>query len=757
MIYRAQSGAESGFAVLAVAGEVSLADRAALVELPSLEPETPLILPGAELRREDYGHLQLRRTVAGIAYIPLRTPGDDDLAEFAVVLELISFGPEIDDALMESLDPVLALAGPALESAERTDRDQHNSLHSIHRMSQLYDLEKSLNATLELTEVTALAPQKVRPMLACQTVHLWLFDGDVLRLLSSAGADASVEAQMTMRPGEGYVADMAEEGEVLCIVDAADERLAQRNARLGDEPATPPIFSTLIVPLLQDGAEVGVLEVVNREDGKPFDDDDQFFLVSIAETVSSALKNASLMHSERKLQILEALVTVSSEITSTLRLDRVLQIIVNSPQSVLPYDVCAIALDNRGTLQLRAVSGRQTLPFGDAQVDGLNELLRWLALQPDPLHLRLHEDSPHQIQLPGPVMRHFQATGARGLYSIPLYDDQGRVGLLVYLAADPEFLALPHIEMIKILAGQATVAIRNAMLYREVPLISLLEPLALRKRAWFRSDRTRRMVYLAAAGFVVLLLAVCPLPLRVQGHAVIAPQHLISVNAPAEGNVAAVYAHEGQRVAAGQALGALTDWQWRADLASAEARYRSAQLVMQDDLSRGLPQAGADRTQLEVLRAEAERARARMDDAQLRSPIAGFVATPNLQNMAGQHLDAGAAFAQVLDLTSATVHIQVAQSDVALIAPGQSAAIKLDSYPERSWHGSVAVVSPQADVVEGNRVFNALVDLPNGEASLRAGMSGSAKIFIGYKPAGVVLFRKPVLWLWHTLWNWIGW
>ena len=37
--------------------------------------------------------------------------------------------------------------------------------------------------------------------------------------------------------------------------------------------------------------------------------------------------------------------------------------------------------------------------------------------------------------------------------------------------------------MIKILAGQATVAIRNALLYREVPLIGLLEPLVQRKRA----------------------------------------------------------------------------------------------------------------------------------------------------------------------------------------------------------------------------------------------------------------------------------
>jgi hypothetical protein len=54
-------------------------------------------------------------------------------------------------------------------------------------------------------------------------------------------------------------------------------------------------------------------------------------------------------------------------------------------------------------------------------------------------------------------------------------------------------LTLPHTEMIKILAGQATVAIRNARLYRDVSLISLLDPLMQRKRAIFRSRASRRL------------------------------------------------------------------------------------------------------------------------------------------------------------------------------------------------------------------------------------------------------------------------
>lgn len=64
-------------------------------------------------------------------------------------------------------------------------------------------------------------------------------------------------------------------------------------------------------------AEVGVLEAINKNNGEPFDEGDEFFFSTVAETVGSALKNASLMLGERKLEILEALVHVSSEITST--------------------------------------------------------------------------------------------------------------------------------------------------------------------------------------------------------------------------------------------------------------------------------------------------------------------------------------------------------------------------------------------------------------------------------------------------------
>ena len=91
------------------------------------------------------------------------------------------------------------------------------------------------------------------------------------------------------------------------------------------------------------------------------------------------------------------------------------------------------------------------------------------------------------------------------------------------------------------------------------------------------------------------------------------------------------------------------------------------------------------------------------------------------------------------------------------MSTGLNAALKLDSFPQRTWHGRVAVVSPEVGAGDGERTFNVEVPLSNPDGSLRTGMTGRAKISIGWRPAGYVLLRRPALWIWQTLWNWIGW
>ncbi len=349
-VHRIVVGEEgSHWTVVAVAGdatqvEESLPEGNSLVAPLLGEEPQAVVYACSEVRREDYAHLNLSRSVESMAYIPLLMA-----EELVGAIEIFTFTSALELEQIEELGPVISLAAPAILAAEGADAQRQELLDSVHRMSQLYDLEKSLNSTLELDEVVAQIPAKTIAMLPCQAVHLWLFDNGSLRLLSSCGEDSTVEVEMMQAAGEGYVADMAETGEPLLIDDADDERLAKRNETFDEDSGSMPVMNALLVPLMQDEAEVGVLEAINRE-GRPFDEDDEFFLMSMAESVSNALKNASLMHAERKLAILEALVHVSSEITSTLRLDRLLQIIANSPQNVLPYEAhCAIALEQPGT------------------------------------------------------------------------------------------------------------------------------------------------------------------------------------------------------------------------------------------------------------------------------------------------------------------------------------------------------------------------------------------------------------------------
>ena len=752
---------EASWMALGVSDEISMVVPAIAADAPLfaslLQSPVPLVFSAAQLAREDYAHIHVLRTIRSIGYLPLLRD-----RHLMGVFEIVTFSEPLTETALQSLEELAELAVIALDSGEQYEEQRQNLLDSIHRLTQLYDLEKSLNETLDFEPLLELIPVKVGAMLPCQAVHLWMFDGGRLRLVSTWGEDATAEVGTTEEAGEGYVGDMAEEGVPLLITDPADPRLASRNERAGEGQ---PVTSALLVPLIEHErggsgeSELGVLEGVNRAGGGSFTEDDLFFMSSMSETVSSALKNASLMHAERKLEILQALVQVSSEITSTLRLDRLLQIIVNSPQSVLPFERCSIALDNRGRLQLKAVSGLANIPVGEFQVERLRELLQWLSGYDRQLLIRQRRDEPdtEDVQVRAVIGKHFEASGYRALFALPLSDDQGRVGLMIYESSDPDFLEQAHIEMIKVLAGQTTVAIRNALLYREVPLIGLLEPLVQKKQAFLRNERKRQGVILGGIVAAILLLIFCPLPLRISGTAVVAPQSVVTLAAPIEGTIANVYAREGQRVSRGEVLGTMDDWSWRNQLTAAQAKYEAAMLAMQGDLARHAPQAGEERTQADYLRAEMERARLRIANAQLRSPIDGVVMTPDLQNAVGEHLDAGGAFAQVLNLASARINIAVDQRDAHLVKAGQSAAVKLESFPTQTLHGQVFSISPEARPSGDSRVFYAHVLLPNENAELRTGMDGRAKISAGFRPAGYVLLRAPVLWLWEKLWDWIGW
>jgi multidrug resistance efflux pump/transcriptional regulator with GAF, ATPase, and Fis domain len=715
-----------------------------------LNSSEPMVYAGTALAREAYRHLDLRRTIASWALLPLVANGNT-----VAVLEIISFSDELKPEALDRGRELLDIASRGVNSAVLYERERNSQLASISRITQFYDLEKTFNATIEIEELLPLIASKFREILEARAVNLWMVESkETLLLTTRSGEDPTVPLDSVQTAG-GLVFNVSETGEPFFIDDANDERLITRNKG----GAEGEIFSLMAAHLKDQELCVGVVEVINKMDGTPFTEDDLFMLTTICETASGALHNAGLLQSERKAQVLETLVTISGEITSTLNLDRVLQTIVNGPQSVIPFERSAIALEQDGQLRLRAVSGMRQINYGDPSVVQLRDLMEWLSLAQDDMMVAQRQDgiTGAAEDKREPFRRYFEATGIRGFYARLLADDQGRLGLLTYESSNPDFLNAAHTELIKILSGQATVALRNAQLYHQVPFISVLEPVLERKRRFMAMRKQKRVMTEVLAAALLLFLIFVPVPLRVSGDAVVAPAHTALVQPEFDGVVRRVLVHEGDRVQRGTTLAEMDDWEFRRAYAEAEAKYAMAVSEMNRALAgNDGGTAGLQRSNVNYWGAELARIKERIDRAKLKSPIDGIVTTPFVENFTGRKLEAGDKFAEVADTSHATVDIGVEEQDVALLKPGSNAGVKLEGYPTKTFRGTVRVVSPKSEASGDERFFYARVDVPNPEGAVRAGMQGRGKISSGWHSAGYVIFRRPAMWAWGKAWSWFG-
>ncbi len=740
----------------ATAGEVHLDDATVPADSGTLgtltQEQQPLLFSGNELTREDYAHLHARRTLQSLACIPIIV---NDVLIGA--LEVASFEGTIDSSDFQILVDLVEHVGPGLVSAMLYEDERNSLLESVSRLTQLYDLEKVFSSTLEMDELQSLITSKIREVLGVQAVNLWLVkDQNELLLMQQSGNDPTASVNSSQRTGEGYIAEVSDSGEPLLIADNQDERLARRNpAGVAGGP-----FSAIVCPLVAHEKQVGIIEAINKMDGSPFDEDELFLLNAISETAAIALNNAGLLQAERKVEILQTLVHVSGEITSTLNLDRVLQAVVNTPSAVIPYERASVALDERGKLRLKAISGMEQINPGAREIAQLEDVIPAVSGGSGAVFIAQRED---QIDAPeeamkAPFRKYFSETGMRAFYALPLADDEGRLGILLFESSDPDFLSEAHLEMIRVLAGQATVAVRNASLYKEVPFIGLLGPILQRKTKFLALEKRRRALLVAGVAALALFLAIFPVPMRVDGASTVASARSAQVQPEVDGVVRRVYVREGDHVQRGQVLADLEDWDYRAALAGAQAKYQTATMEMNRALAANDgAQAGIQGVQARYWASEVDRARERLERTHLHTLLDGWVTTPHVEDLTGRRLAAGDTFAEVADSSQARVDVAIDESEISLLRPGSPAAIKVEGFPTQTFRGNVAVVSPKSQPEGDVRFFYARVDVPNPDGRLRPGMQGRGKVSVGWRPIGYVFFRSPFMWLYSKLWSWFGW
>ena len=686
-------------------------------------------------------------TLSSVVLAPLR-----DRARSIGVIEALNKEGRFSADDAELLEELAQLAGPAIRARREQDELSAGMLHAVTRLTQLYDVSQSFNSTIDSTELFPIICNRTANVMDVESCSLWLVGEQELVCREVIGhyrrevlGHAEAEAGTVM-------GEMIRDDAPLVVNDPGDPRLAQRFAHIDNEV----ISSLICAPVKYEKQWLGGLEVINKRDGSKFVESDVDLLTEIAAQAAGSIRNAQRHEAERKVKELQALLNTSREIISSLDLDRVLAVVVNQAATIIPFDRCAIALLTKNKYEIDAIAGETEVNEKDPKVKKLNEIMDWAGQSGSEVYVSQQNggiDSP-RAETEAKFQTHFESSGMNSFYALPLADEEGPLGLLALESKTPNFLTSSHLELLKIFAGQATVAIRNAQLYRQVPLISALEPLAAKKRAFQAMPRAKRVALISAIAVVLLFLIFFPLNLKVGGNAYVLPTRTAAADAEVDGIIDQVNYREGDFVPAGAVVAVLRGDEHLLNLNQAQARYDIlSREITRTQAASGAAAAQIERVKLDQAQREIALYRTKLEQTQIRAPISGVIVTPKLEEKRGRLIKRGEAFCEQANVNPIVIEAAVSEDDIGLVSQGQEVWLKANAYPERKFIGRVSRISPQATVEQEERVFIVRAEVDNPDQSLRTGMLGRTKILTGSQSVGYVLLRDPVRWVRKKIWN----
>jgi GAF domain-containing protein len=625
----------------------------------------------------------------------------------------------------------------------------------IDRLRLMHSISLEFSASLDFDELLPRVFQRVLTALGAEGGSLWIAEGDLLHCRLAAGGAGQKLVGARVPIGTGFVGDVAQRPRTTIVTRAAEDPRYQPKVDSGEMLATTVMATAMVT----GGVTVGSIQVSNKLTGDGiFDFRDRELLEGLAASAAAALRNAQLHTVEKRARDLALLLEISREITSTLDLDRVLRSVVNLASRALAFDRGAVGLYQRGQCEIRAVAGQDKIDTKDPKLQDLIARAAWAAGHGEQLYLtdRTSPSSDAERMFVSIFGGDLEADDVEsGLY-LPLKDDEGVLGVLVFETKNPNFATPTQLELAAILANQTAVALRNAQLYHQVPMVDALGALAAKKRALLALPRRKIQVY-AAIGLAILAgLTLVRWPLRVSGSgAAFRPTTLAPVRAQVPGVVERVLVQEGSTVARGTPLASLRATRLLSERAATAAAIDAAERSAALAASRG----DAAEEKLQQIRGAALRQELSLLDEEvglttIRAPRTGTVLTPRLHEQVGASLEEGDLLLTLGRTDTLELEFGVAQRDIARVQPGQETVLRVDALPQRTFVGRVSSVG-QLPVDTGTAVrypVRALVANPEGV--LKPHMAAYARVLTTPTSALDRLLRGPSRWsqlLWWKL------
>jgi RND family efflux transporter MFP subunit len=180
---------------------------------------------------------------------------------------------------------------------------------------------------------------------------------------------------------------------------------------------------------------------------------------------------------------------------------------------------------------------------------------------------------------------------------------------------------------------------------------------------------------------------------------------------------------------------------------SAYDQQRAQRDQLREQYQAALTQANQSYAAVQTARAAAQAARVQVSqsekgirDVTIYSPISGYVADRPAD--VGEYVSTSSKVATVVRTNPLRVRIDIPEQAISTVRPGQGVSVSVSTYPDRSFAGRVARVSP--NVSSQSRTLTVEAEVENGEGLLKPGQFATIRVLMPQTDPAVLVPARAV-------------
>lgn len=341
----------------------------------------------------------------------------------------------------------------------------------IKELSTFNEIAKILNSSLDPKEVLSMVMRLIANLIKAEAWSVALLDTatDELVFEAATGVMAHKVRELRLKVGQGVAGWVAKEGRPAIIQDVStDPRFFSGVDELTDFKTR----SILCVPLISRGTLVGVIEIINKEGGKPFTDNDLKLISSLVDHAAIAIHNTDLYErTKKKVKQLSLLYETGTAIASILDLNEMLRKAADLIREILDCYYIAIFLRDASEdeIVLKAFSGSGGISPSRTKIRiGVEGLIGWAVVAKKHILVEDVEKEPRYLK---------GIEGVKSELVVPLLKEGKVLGAMDIGSRTVGGFTQDDVRPMEQLASQLSIAIENATLYERVGTLAVTDDL----------------------------------------------------------------------------------------------------------------------------------------------------------------------------------------------------------------------------------------------------------------------------------------